>query len=63
MKSKELKEQFVGVFDFNTGEKKSGKGIVTENGKEYFVEYDENGKEFSKKRTFEGIRLMIIGNK
>ena len=37
-------------------------GTMIENGKEYFVEY-ENGEELigSKRRTFEGIRLMIIG--
>ena len=56
------KEIWKGGFDFKKNKRK-GKGIVTENGKEYFVEYDENGKQFSKKRTFEGIRLMIIGNK
>lgn len=42
-----------------------GKGILTENKKEFFVEYDDEGNEIqdTKKRTFEGIRLMIIGNR
>jgi hypothetical protein len=43
---------------------KLGKGILVENGKEYYVEYDQSGNEIgSRKRTFEGVRLMIIGNR
>ena len=36
---------------------------MNENGKEYFIEFDKNGIEIpkSRKRKFEGIRLMIIG--
>ena len=63
MKCKILSEQFTGIFDFVKGNKKEGKGIINARGKEYFVEYNEKGKEYSRKRTFEGIRLMIIGNK
>ena len=39
-------------------------GILQENGREYFVEYDENGIEKLEKRvrTFEGVRIMVIGN-
>ena len=42
---------------------KCGDAILTENGKEYFVEYGTNGKEIieKRKRTFEGVRLMIVG--
>ena len=61
MKCEKIKEEYTGIFDFEKGERK-GKGILTESdGIEYFIEYDENGKEIvdSKKRTFEGIRLMI----
>jgi hypothetical protein len=65
MKCKELKEEFVGIFDFEKEKKGKGKGTINEKGKEYFVEYDENGEELKnlRKRTFEGIRLMIIGNR
>eukprot|EP01091_Cochliopodium_minus_P008760 TRINITY_DN2038_c0_g1_i1.p1 TRINITY_DN2038_c0_g1~~TRINITY_DN2038_c0_g1_i1.p1 ORF type:complete len:1330 (-),score=374.41 TRINITY_DN2038_c0_g1_i1:37-3537(-) len=40
-----------------------GKGVLTEYGKEYYVQYDENGEELinERKRTFEGIRIMIVG--
>ena len=64
MKCNELKEQFFGIFDFIAC-KRVGKAILTKRGKEYFVEYQINGEEVknSKKRTFEGIRLMIIGNR
>ena len=64
MECKELNEQFVGIFDFTKKEKISGKEVIHEQGKEYFVEYNSNGKvkETLRKRTFEGIRLMIIGN-
>ena len=46
---------------FNKGKRVGG--IIVENGREYFVEYSENGDELKRKRTFEGIRLMIVGNK
>jgi hypothetical protein len=64
MKCEVLNEQFVGIFDFIKREKISGVEVIHEHGKEFFVEYNSNGvvKETSKKRTFEGIRLMIIGN-
>ena len=38
-----------------------GSGILIEEGKEFYVEYDENGFRKLKKRTFEGMRLMIVG--
>lgn len=50
------KEKYIGNF---VNSKRMGKGILTVNGKEYFVEYDENGEVGEKKRTFEGIRIMI----
>ena len=63
MKCKKLNEHFFGVFDFKNNKRGRGKGFINQEGKEYFVEYNEKGKEYSRKRTFEGIRLMIIGNK
>ena len=41
--------------------KRKGKGVLTISGKEFFVEYNDKGKEIpdSRKRTFEGIRIMI----
>ena len=65
MKCEEIKEYFEGIFDFEK-EIRKGKGILTEkDGIEYFVEYDQNGNEIKekRKRTFEGIRLMIGKNK
>ena len=40
-----------------------GVAVLMHNGKEYFTEFDKNGYEIPGKRdrTFEGIRLMIIG--
>ena len=61
MKCEETKEKFEGIFDFKK-EIRKGKGVLTEkDGIEYFVEYDQNGNEIKekRKRTFEGIRLMI----
>ena len=61
MKCEERKENFEGIFDFEK-EIRKGKGVLTEkDGIEYFVEYDQNGNEIKekRKRTFEGIRLMI----
>lgn len=55
-------EKYVGNFDFKNN-MRVGKGVVTELGKEFFVEYGSDGKEKSRKRTFEGVRLMIIGNR
>ena len=63
MKCKELKEEFFGFFDFQNEQKGEGKGVINDHGKEYNVEYDPNGNEMSRKRTFEGVRLMIIGNR
>ena len=64
-KMKSKYSQFVGIFDFNKEERRKGLGIINDYGKEYLVEYDENGKEITEKRrrTFEGVRLMIIGNR
>lgn len=49
--------------NFSNG-KLSGSGLLFENKKEYFVEFDQNGNEIKeeRKRTFEGVRLMIVGN-
>ena len=63
MKCKELQKQYVGTFDFIFCKKRNGEGIINKNGKEYLVKYDFDGKKSSRKRTFEGIRLMIIGNR
>ena len=65
MKYERTKEEFEGIFDFEK-EIRIGKGVLTEkDGIEYFVEYDQNGNEIKekRKRTFEGIRLMIGKNK
>ena len=62
MNCHELKEHWRGEFDF-ISKRRVGKGILFEKGKEYFVDYNLKGEIFSKKRTFEGIRLMIIGNR
>lgn len=62
MKCEELKECWVGEFSFRDNIRK-GKGTLIEKGKEYYAEYDQFGKEITRKRTFEGIRLMIIGIK
>ena len=48
---------------FNENGYKSGVWIIVEFGKEFYVEFDEKGNEISRKRTFEGIKLMILGNK
>ena len=46
---------------FQDGQK-VGSGILTENGKEYFVEFQDGVEVLEKrKRTFEGVRLMIVG--
>ena len=65
MKCKESKEQFTGIYNFVSQIKGEGKGVINEEGKEYFVDYNEEGTEIkgSRNRTFEGIRLMIIGNR
>jgi len=49
--------------EFSKMEKKRN-GVIEENGKEYFVEYDEKEMEIMEKRvrTFEGVRIMVIGN-
>ena len=62
MECKKNKEKFVGFFDFVIGRRK-GKGTLFEDGRGYFVEYDNKGNEIVEKRrrTFEGIRLMIVG--
>ena len=57
-----LEESWKGEVDF-VAKKRLGKGILTIKGKEYFVEHNSKGDEISRKRTFEGIRLMIIGNR
>ena len=64
MSCEALKKSWKGQYDFNK-QIRIGKGVVVEEGKEYFVEYKPNGEEIknSKRRTFEGIRLMIIGNR
>jgi hypothetical protein len=64
MNCKLTNEQYTGVYNF-LEDKREGKAIVVEHGKEFFVEYDEKGKEIQdlRKRTFEGIRLMIVGNR
>ena len=64
MKCKNKDEIWKGVYDFKN-EIRKGYGILTENRKEFAVEYDNNGKENKekRKRTFEGVRLMIIGNR
>ena len=57
-------EIFEGIFDFEK-EIRKGKGIlISNNGYEYFVEYDQKGIEIldKRKRTFEGIRLMVGKN-
>lgn len=61
MKIKDPKEEFIGLFDFDKEVKGKGIGVLEEKGIEYFVEYNEKGELLinSKKRTFEGIRLMI----
>ena len=59
MKNKDSK--FVGLFNFH--QKRIEKGIISDKGKEYFTEFDYVKKEMLRKRTFEGIRLMIIGNR
>jgi hypothetical protein len=39
----------------------AGNGLLTENGKEFFVYYNKNGEEYlsKRKRSYEGIRIMI----
>ena len=57
MKSKVLNEIFDGTIK---KKRRHGKGVLTVNQREYFVEYNEKGKEIGvRKRTFEGIRIMI----
>ena len=56
MKCDAKNEKYIGYFVNN---KRMGKGILTVKGKEFFVEYDEKGEVGEKKRTFEGIRIMI----
>ena len=55
---KNLEETWIGEYNFKE-KKRVGNGVLIKNGTEYFVEYDKNEKEISRKRTFEGIRLMI----
>ena len=55
----EINEKYQG--DITNG-KRTGKGILYKKGKEYLVEYNENGIEKSQKKTSDGTRLMIIGN-
>ena len=62
MSCSKLNETYKGKYNFKEN-KREGKGILIENGKEYFVEFISHLNATSKKRTFEGIRLMIIGNK
>lgn len=56
-----LKESYTGKF---SNLKRLGKGILTENEREFFVCYDEKGNEISsqRKRTFESVRIMISKN-
>ena len=56
---------FNGSYIFN-GIIKAGKkisGIHSENGKEFFVDFDKNQVAINKKRSFRGVKLMIVGNK
>ena len=62
MNCKNLKINWKGDYIFKQN-RRIGKGILVENGKEYFVENNLKGNEISRSRTFEGIRLMIIGNR
>lgn len=62
MESKVMKEIWKGGFNFEKQTRMS-KGILTQKGKEYYVKYNDMGSEISRNRTFEGIRLMIIGNR
>ena len=62
MKCLKLNETWKGKYSF-VEKKRVGKGILVENGKEFLVGYDSFGNEIIRKRSFEGIRLMIIGNK
>ena len=58
----EKKESYSGnILDL----RRYGKGVLIEDGKEYFVEYNENGVEIveNRTRTFEGIRVMISKKK
>lgn len=61
MKSKEKRENYFGEFDFAKEKKKGGRGIIFDQGKEYFTQYDLNGYELTenRERTFKGIRIMI----
>ena len=47
---------------FENGLRK-GKAILNEKGKEFYVFYDHNGIEIEEKRerTFQGVRMMIVG--
>ena len=60
MKSK--RKEWMGSFDFKEN-RRVGNGVLIDNGIEYFVKYDNNGKEISRKGIYDGIRLMIIGNR
>ena len=62
MKSSTTGQVWKGGYSF-TDHFRIGRGILVENGKEYFVENNLKGNEISRSRTFEGIRLMIIGNR
>ena len=55
-----LSDKYVGDFDFVRKIRK-GRAILFEKGNEFTIEYDENGNQIprTKKRTFEGIKIMI----
>ena len=59
-----IEKNGIGFFNGNFFNGKRLNGILQENGKEYFVEYDDDGIEKLEKRvrTFEGVRIMVIGN-
>jgi hypothetical protein len=56
--NEEKQISFVGRF---VNGERSGKCIYKEKGKEFNIYY-ENGHQISKERTFQGIRIMIIGS-
>jgi hypothetical protein len=51
------KKSFRGVMKIGVRE---GNSIIREDGKEYYVLY-KKGKELKSERTFQGVRMMIIG--
>ena len=57
LESKEKKISFRGRFKDG---QRTGKSIVNENGKEFYIYY-EDGFEEKRERTFQGVRIMIIG--